>query len=49
MNDLQILTGDSLKILPTLADDSAQCCVTSPPFYSDKRLAWLKDRMNEKT
>lgn len=33
MNDLQILTGDSLTILPTLAAESVQCCVTSPPYW----------------
>lgn len=30
---LQILTGDSLIILPTLAAKSVQCCVTSPPYW----------------
>ena len=33
MNKLQILTGDSLGILPTLTKDSIQCCVTSPPYW----------------
>lgn len=33
MSDLQILIGDSLKILPTLADENVQCCVTSPPYW----------------
>ncbi len=33
MGDLQILTGDSLTILPTLAAESVQCCVTSPPYW----------------
>ena len=33
MTDLQILTGDSLTILPTLAAESVQCCVTSPPYW----------------
>lgn len=33
MTDLQILTGDSLTILPTLAANSIQCCVTSPPYW----------------
>lgn len=33
MNDLQILTGDSLVILPTLESESVQCCVTSPPYW----------------
>lgn len=31
--DLRILTGDSLTILPTLSAESAQCCVTSPPYW----------------
>lgn len=33
MNELQILTGDSLTILPTLTAESVQCCVTSPPYW----------------
>ncbi len=33
MNNLKILTGDSLAILPTLAAESMQCCVTSPPYW----------------
>lgn len=33
VNDLQILTGDSLTVLPTLPADSVQCCVTSPPYW----------------
>lgn len=33
MNDLQILIGDSLAILPTLVSESIQCCVTSPPYW----------------
>lgn len=32
-SDLQILTGDSRKLLPTLPADSVQCCVTSPPYW----------------
>lgn len=28
-----ILRGDCRAILPTLADASVQCCVTSPPYY----------------
>ncbi len=33
MKKLQILTGDSLTILPTLTAESIQCCVTSPPYW----------------
>ena len=33
MNDLQILNGDSLKVLPKLAAESVQSCVTSPPYW----------------
>ncbi|MBS1791616.1 MAG: site-specific DNA-methyltransferase [Acidobacteria bacterium] len=33
MSDLQILTGDSRIVLPTLAAESIQCCVTSPPYW----------------
>ena len=28
-----ILTGDALTVLRTLPDQSAQCCVTSPPYW----------------
>lgn len=31
--DVKTLTGDSLKVLPTLPVDSVQCCVTSPPYW----------------
>jgi DNA modification methylase len=31
--ECQILQGDCREILPTLADESAQCCVTSPPYW----------------
>lgn len=30
---LTILTGDCRTVLPTLADKSIQCCVTSPPYW----------------
>ena len=33
MSDFKILTGDSLTILPTLMNESVQCCVTSPPYW----------------
>ena len=33
MSDLQIFSGDSFKILPTLSAESVQCCVTSPPYW----------------
>lgn len=33
MSDLQIINGDSLKVLPTLPDETVQCCVTSPPYW----------------
>ncbi|MBX3448737.1 MAG: site-specific DNA-methyltransferase [Planctomycetaceae bacterium] len=29
----QIIVGDSLQVLPALAADSVQCCVTSPPYW----------------
>lgn len=32
-----LLTGDCREILPTLPAASAQCCVTSPPYF------WLRD------
>lgn len=28
-----ILTGDSRTVLPTVAEESIQCCVTSPPYW----------------
>lgn len=33
MEDLKILTGDSLYVLPTLDSETVQCCVTSPPYW----------------
>ena len=30
---VQILQGDALATLQTLPDASAQCCITSPPYY----------------
>jgi DNA modification methylase len=33
MQSVRILTGDCLATLPTLAAESVQCCVTSPPYY----------------
>lgn len=32
-DESQILTGDCLKILPTLPAASVQCCITSPPYW----------------
>ena len=29
----RILTGDNREILPSLASESVQCCVTSPPYW----------------
>ncbi len=34
MNRLTILQGDALEQLRTLPDESVQCCVTSPPYWS---------------
>jgi DNA modification methylase len=31
--ELQILTGDCRKIVPSLPTESVQCCVTSPPYW----------------
>lgn len=33
VGDTQILVGDCRRILPTLPGESAQCCVTSPPYW----------------
>ena len=30
---VKIITGDSLVVLPTLPEESVQCCVTSPPYW----------------
>lgn len=30
---VQIITGDCRKLLSLLPDESAQCCVTSPPYF----------------
>src|SRR6185369_4332928 len=32
-DDLQVLSGDSLEVLPRLDAESIQCCVTSPPYW----------------
>ncbi|HLI29601.1 MAG TPA: site-specific DNA-methyltransferase [Terriglobia bacterium] len=39
--NVQILTGDSRKLLPTLPDESIQCCVTSPPYWGLRDYAHL--------
>lgn len=28
-----VIIGDCRDVLPTLADKSAHCCVTSPPYF----------------
>lgn len=33
MMNLQIYTGDCREVLPKLATESVQCCVTSPPYW----------------
>lgn len=33
IKQLEVLVGDSLDILPKLASESIQCCVTSPPYW----------------
>lgn len=33
MSRWEIITGDVQRTLPTLPDGSAQCCVTSPPYW----------------
>src|SRR3954453_5186698 len=32
-DDLQILNGDAVEMMRTLPDESAHCCVTSPPYW----------------
>ena len=31
--NVQVLLGDCRTVLPTLASESVQCCVTSPPYW----------------
>jgi DNA modification methylase len=33
MGEFQVIQGDSLSTLRTLPDESANCCVTSPPYW----------------
>ena len=33
MNSAQLIHGDCLQILPTLPEQSVNCCVTSPPYW----------------
>lgn len=33
MNDLRIYQGDCLEHMEWMADESVQCCVTSPPYF----------------
>ena len=30
---ITLINGDCREILPTLADQSVHCCVTSPPYF----------------
>ena len=30
---IEVLTGDSKKVLPRLSAESVQCCITSPPYW----------------
>lgn len=33
MHDFQVITGDALEQLCAMPDESADCCVTSPPYW----------------
>src|SRR5207249_9376437 len=35
--ECRLLLGDAREVLPTLADESVDCTVTSPPYYSGRR------------
>lgn len=35
--------GDVVDVLPTLHPARFQCCVTSPPYWGLRGLAWLKE------
>lgn len=32
-NEHEVMIGDSLELLPTIASGTIQCCVTSPPYW----------------
>jgi site-specific DNA-methyltransferase (cytosine-N4-specific) len=33
MSECTVLVGNNLLVLPTIASETAQCCVTSPPYW----------------
>ena len=33
MHDFQVITGDALEQLRAMPDESADCCITSPPYW----------------
>lgn len=34
---MEFLEGDALDVLPTIPDKSVHCCVTSPPYYGQRK------------
>ena len=36
----QVITGDCLEVMPTLADSSVDLILTDPPYYKVKNLPW---------
>lgn len=36
MHDFQVITGDALEQLRAMPNDSADCCVTSPPYWGQR-------------
>jgi DNA modification methylase len=42
-----IITGDSLKVLKTLPDQSVNCIVTSPPYWGLRQYLPDKVRLRE--
>ena len=36
----QVITGDCLEVMPTLADSSVDLVLTDPPYYKVKNLPW---------
>jgi len=40
MTDWQVITGDCLEVMPTLADSSIDLILTDPPYFKVKNLPW---------
>lgn len=49
MTDVTILSGDCQEVLPSLPDESVNCCVTSPPYWGLRNYGHAKQIGQEKT